>query len=434
MFAPLDAGVPGADWHRLYLDACVPLGCAIEVAARVFDGEVPEGPFIRQPAPVWSPLTSELGFDAGRFVQEPGRQGMFEVQIQRDDGAIRRMTGRRLQLRLTMRGDGRHSPAVAAIRVYHPRNSWQEQFLPGHFRQTARAEAGEGPANGADFRERLLASLEGMFTPIENRIAAAECWLSPETAPEDHLDRLAAMLGARVPPHWPVARRRRWIAATPELQQKRGTLAGLSLALDIASDGAVSRGHVVPVETYRLRRTAATILGLEFDDSDHPLTLGTQLSGNSIVGPSLILSDETGRDFLALFAPELARTSADRRTVERFFDSHAHRVDIVLHGPARPYRGVIDEILAEQVPAGVVPRVIETDLPFVLGLSPLLGIDTLLQASPAWRRVMLDDTILGREGVLQSPAAFAPDEAGYAESLAALMARTSRTPVEGDAR
>ena len=406
---PLDSGTPGNQWHMISIDGCLPIGTRLSLEARAYDGDLPEGRWHRQPPPAWSPLASELPFHAGRFEPIAEREGLFQILLQRDDGPVRQMKGRRLQLRLRFEGDGRHSPAIAQMRVYLPRASWQESYLPAHFRQQAPVEDIASEANGADLRERLLASFEAVLTPIEDRVALAEAWLSPKAAPDDHLDRLAGLIGASLPEDWPVERKRRWLQVLSEIQRSKGTMKGLCLALDIATDGAVARGLVVPVENYRLRRTMATLLGLDLDDRDHPLTLGSGQSGNSIIGPSLILSDETARDFVALFAPELAGRTGDAEAVEAFFDRYAHRLSVVVHEGARPLIGTIERMLEEQVPAGVQWTIIETDRPFVLGLSPLLGIDTLLETSPAWRAVVLDDTTLGREGILRSPAALAPE-------------------------
>ena len=318
---PLDSGTPGSQWHMISLDACIPIGTGLAIEVRAYDSDLPEGRWHWQPAPAWSPLASELPFHAGRFSPKAEREGLFQILLQRDDGAVRQLTGRRLQLRLRFEGDGRHSPAIAAMRVYLPRASWQEVYLPAHFRQHAPAADVASPANGADLRERLLASFEAMLTPVEDRVAAAEDWLSPKAAPADHLDRLAGLIGGELPAHWPDDRRRRWLTSLSAIQRTKGTLKGLCLALDIATDRAVARGQVVPVENYRLRRTMATILGIDLDDRDHPLTLGSGQSGNSIIGPSLILSDETARDFVALFAPELAESTGDAEAVEAFFRS-----------------------------------------------------------------------------------------------------------------
>jgi phage tail-like protein len=256
-------------------------------------------------------------------------------------------------------------------------------------------------------RERFLAALEGMLTPIEGRIAAAETLVHPQATPEANLPWIAELLGSPLPDYWPAARCRRMVARAGCLQRQRGTLAGIRLALDIATDGAVTRGEIAVVENFRLRRTMATILGVDMDDRDHPLTLGTGMSGNSIVGDSLILSEEDARTFLSLFAPELA-DSGEKAAVEAFFDRYSHQVSVLLHGGVRAQRRVVDEVLAEQMPAHVQWRVIETDHPFVLGLAPLLGVDSFLEVEPAPRRVTLDDTYLSKEGLLRNPTALSP--------------------------
>jgi hypothetical protein len=138
------------------------------------------------------------------------------------------------------------------------------------------------------------------------------------------------------------------------------------------------------------------------------LTLGTGQSGNSIVGPSLILGDDDRREFLALFAPELA-AGADAETLEQFFDRYARRITVVLHGPARALRRTLEQVLAEQTPAWVTWAVRESDHPFVLGLSPLLGIDTYLEPQPPAQRVVLDATPLGRGALLRNPVALSPE-------------------------
>lgn len=423
----LDSGRPDTPWHRIYLDGCIPPGCRLTFYAKAYNDPSARAstPFEAQPLPLWTPLPSELPFHAGLAPRKPGESGLFEVLLQHTSGLARTLTGRYLQLRIRMEGDGRHTPAIHALRVYAPRFSYQEAYLPELFHQRAdRADGSDGLANGADVRERLLAAFEGVLTPIEGRIAASEALLHPDSAPAGLLPVLAGALGIRLPPHWPEARRRRLLAQGCQLQRWRGTLPGVQLALDIATGGAVARGQVVVVENFRLRRTFATILGLDLDDRDHPLTLGTGLSGNSIVGDSLILSDAKVRTFLALLAPELGADTAlteeevaalpegqqktDIQTVRAFFDRYSHRVSVLLHGPARRDRGLVEEVLAEELPAHLTWRIVETDHPFVLGLSPLLAVDTYLTVTPPAKRVALNNTYLGREGVLKNPPALAP--------------------------
>jgi len=418
--APLDAGSPDTHWDRIYLDACVPPGCRLAVDAwagdlPVLPAGLPDTWLLPQPALLASPLKSELPFAAQADAAGNGDEGLaqlFEVLLQRPAGAVRELRGRYLRLRLRLQGDGRHSPAVFALRAWHPRFSWQGQYLPEHMRQQQAPDAADtGPANGADLRDRVLASFEGLWTPLEDRIAAAEMLLSPATAPPAQLPVLAELLAQRLPAAWPVARQRRWLASAGARQQRHGTLAALVLALDVLTDGAVRRGQVVPVEHFRLRRTLATVLGIDMDDDAHPLTLGTGRSGNSRVGDTLILSDDSAREFLALFAPEVASAPGDAAVVQRVFDDVARRLTVVLHGPARALARSVAEALPALVPATVVWAVRETDHPFVLGLSPLLGIDTYLETNPPPQPVVLDRSRLGRGDLLRNPVALSPEHA-----------------------
>lgn len=415
----LDSAMPDTLWDRLCLDACIPPGCRIDIAVQAGDDRdgLPDE-WIVQPQPVLTPQSSELPFTRGRAplgADHADHAGLYETLIQRSNGAVREVRGRYLRLRITMHGDGRHSPAIFALRLWYPRFSWQTQYLPDHFQQQERPLPLENAeplaANGADLRERLLASFEGVLTPLEDRIAASEILLEPAATPATRLPWLADLLGTTLPRPWPEARQRRWLAGQGTLQQTHGSYRGLLLALDILTDGAVARGAVIPVEHFRLRRTMATILGIDMDDRDHPLTLGTGLSGNSIVGDSLILSDDQAREFLALFAPEVAERTGESAVVDRFFDDAARRMTVILHGPARSLAAVVRDALPSLVPATVQWAVRTSDHPFVLGLSPLLGIDTWLETQPPPRRVVLDRTRLGRGDLLHNPVALDPEHA-----------------------
>lgn len=415
----LDSAMPDTLWDRICLDACIPPGCRLDIALQAGDDydQLPDE-WIAQPQPVLTPRVSELAFTPGRAPageDHAGHAGLYELLIQRSNGAAREVRGRYLRLRITMHGDGRHSPAIFALRVWYPRFSWQAHYLPDHFQQQERPLPLEGAdpifANGADFRERLLASFEGLLTPLEDRIAASEILLDPAATPVESLPWLAGMLGTTLPRHWPELRRRRWLASQGAMQQTHGSYRGLLLALDILTDGAVARGAVIPVEHFRLRRTMATILGIDMDDRDHPLTLGTGLSGNSIVGASLILSDDQARVFLALFAPEVAESTGETAIVDRFFDDAARCMTVILHGPAKSLAAVVRDALPSLVPATVQWAIRTSDHPFVLGLSPLLGIDTWLETQPPPGRVVLDRTRLGRGDLLHNPVAFDPEHA-----------------------
>ncbi len=420
----LDSGAPGTTWHRLYLDACIPAGCSIRIGTRVFDDAEARGStdIDMQPQPVWNPLPSEQPYQKALSGHEANRRGLFEILLQRPDGPVRSLNGRYLQLQVHLSGSSRATPAIHAIRVYAPRFSYQEAYLPELFRQEQSYDPAEtsGPANGADVRERLLATFESILTPLEGRVAAAEQLLHPQTAPLTNLNWLAHSLGESLPQHWPESRKRRWLAHQTLIQQRKGTLPAVNLALDIVTDGGVQNGSVVVTENFRLRRTMATILGVNMDDHDHPLTLGTGISGNSLVGDSLILSEMNARDFLALFAPEI-RSDDEQAAVAEFFDKYAHRISILLHGDARQKRQAVEDMLDQQLPAHLQWRIIETDHPFILGTSPLLSVDTWLEQRPADERVTVNRTHIGREDLLVNPRAFSPRDINHRQSSGGAM-------------
>ncbi|MEH6443768.1 MAG: phage tail protein [Oceanospirillaceae bacterium] len=427
-------------WHRMYIEAMIPVGCTLKIALKVYNDELsPNKEWVTQPALHHQNIASEIPFYQGRFsethaidnnsigpslsadnlngIYTPKKtQGLYEILIQHNTGEIRELRGRYLEIKITMTGGGRHTPAISAIRVHHQRFSWQQAYLPSHFHQQysavdnqereGQAADSQTAANGADIRERMLASFEGMMTPIEERIVYSEALLNPLSAPQNMLPVLAKMLACSLPDYWPVYRARNWLSAQPELQKMRGTHAGLCLALDVVTDGAVAKGHVIAVENFRLRRTLATILGIDMNDDEHPLTLGVSQSGNSIVGESLILSADQGAQFLALFAPQLASKQQSEQ-VAALYEHYAYQVSVVVHASARNAIGQIEQTLAQWLPAHITYQLLETDHPFVLGLSPLLGIDTYLEQQPHYRQVILDATQLGREGILHNPIALA---------------------------
>ena len=400
-------------WDRIRLIACIPEGTQLRLHARAFDADEQRAgldwhdqgaPVPVAPATDWElPLADYRAGDKGT--------GLWELVLRReqDRGAVRELRGRWLQLKVQMTGNGLVTPRLYSIAVRHPRRSWQRLHLPEFMQQgDSPVEDARGLANGADVRERMLAAFAGVLEPLATRIDGAEKLFDPRTAPAALLPTLAASLGEDPPAHWPEPRRRVWLAMAGELQRWRGTYKGLVLALDIATDGAVSRGQVVPVEDWRLRRPLFTALGIDFAAKRHPLTLGTVQSGNSIVGDTLTLGPDDARTLLLALLPEADPDAPIPTLLKRFADRHAYRLSLVIHGSAGHLRGVIEELLATELPAHVSATLIETEAPFVPGLAPLLGIHSFLERFPAWRRMVLDRERIGSAAVLMNEPLLAP--------------------------
>jgi phage tail-like protein len=402
-----------ADARSLHGDAVSDIAGVPAAQLDPFLARLNAAPLHRQPALSASGIASELPFHPGLPALTNDSGSLYEVLLQRSLGGNRRMVGRMLDLVFVLSGDGRHTPRMFACRAYAPRFSYQQQYLPKLYQQTQSSDEALDLAPRPlppDFRERMLANLEGMLTAIEGRAAAAELLLDPLAAPVSTLPWLASFLGRAIDTAWPEARQRRSIATAGQLLQWRGTYRGVCLALDVATDGAVRRGEVVVVENFRLRRTMATILGIEMDD-DNPMTLNARASGNSIIGDTLILSVETGRAFLALFAPDLARRN-EAAAVRRFFDQYENRVTILLHGAAQQQRPVVENVLAAEMPAHLWWDVYDSDHSFVLGLSPLLGIDSFLDPPPPVQPVTLNQSRIGRDAVIHDSGTLVPADPG----------------------
>ncbi|MBW3543968.1 MAG: hypothetical protein KY476_27275, partial [Planctomycetes bacterium] len=195
----LDGKQPGCRWHRLLLDACIPEGCSVRVESRA--AEAPEllpltewavEPDLvlrrRSEVPLHQPFPEER--------DNAGRSGTWELLLQD-------ASGQHFELRLILHGNRRSTPRVRALRVYYPRFSYLNEYLPTIYQEEPRS---------AHFLDRFLANVEGLYTSIEGRIEHAEALFDARTAPPESLDWLAGWLGSVLDPTWDAARRRLFIA------------------------------------------------------------------------------------------------------------------------------------------------------------------------------------------------------------------------------
>ncbi|GAA0331827.1 hypothetical protein GCM10009087_47510 [Sphingomonas oligophenolica] len=227
-----DSGVPQCVWDRIWIDGCIPPGATVRVEARAADDsrtfatQATTG-WIAQPALVLSPSGSELtGKRAIAAVATDPRNGKGSWGL-----LLQGITGRYTQLRITLIGDGRITPRLRALRIWYPRFSYVQRFLPGVYR--------EEPVS-ASFLERFLANFEGLNTMIEDRIATAEALFDPRIAPVEMLDWLASWYEVALDPAWDERRRRLFIAHAAAFFGWRGTIRGLQLALKLALDETIT--------------------------------------------------------------------------------------------------------------------------------------------------------------------------------------------------
>ena len=196
----LDGRTRNCTWHRLLLDACIPAGSQVRVWTRAHNDPdlLPTVPFTLEPdlalrrddgeVPYYRPGLLHKAAAGGHDARSLDDSGVWELLIQ----ATR---GRYAQVRLELAGNGRVTPALEALRVYYPRFSYPERYLPAIYRDPADADA-------ASFLERLLANPEGFYSEIEGKMRDVSVLFDARSAPGDALDWLAGWYGLMVDPLW----------------------------------------------------------------------------------------------------------------------------------------------------------------------------------------------------------------------------------------
>jgi phage tail-like protein len=221
-----DSHLPGCVWHRVFIDACVPPDCEVVIESRAADRAADLADAIT----AWRPepglyrrhTGSEIAYHKPS-IGSTDRAGTHEVLLQQ-------AVGRYLQLRVTLRGSGRSTPMLQALRVYYPRFSYVKEYLPAVYREDRES---------ALFLERYLANPEGFFTDIESRIEHVAALIDHRLVPPEYLEWLAGWLGATLDTAWPVERRRLFLANAWRMFQERGTPRGLSRMIRLTLDECV---------------------------------------------------------------------------------------------------------------------------------------------------------------------------------------------------
>jgi len=414
----IDSGEPNAVWHRLYLEAHLPkdTGVIVHLAAgedkdtltnepewaphhfgaipaTSSGSEVPRG--------VWLNDTSEVPFFPGLLHCRPEADtaGLFGVLIQRAGYVVRQVRGRYLNVQIELIGGGRASPEIAALRLYHPRFSYLDHYLPELYRETnVRQKAGEtGPASGPDFLQRLLCLFESVLTPLEDKVAAVHMLTNPMSAPAEALDWLGQWVGLGEGVELNEKQKRLSIKNATELYRKRGTMQGLKLALNLLTDNMVSRGDIVLLEDFRLRRTFATILGADLSVENDPLLMGDIPNANSFVGDTLFLGEEEKKEFMALYSAEVVLSSDEQESVDIFYARLSNRLTVLVHRHTdNETLGLISRVVTMETPAHIEFRVVPVSKPLLVGMYALLGVDTYLQQEPERHTARVGHSYLGR--------------------------------------
>lgn len=429
---PFDSAQSRTVWHRLYLEAKLPPRSSVIVWLAASDdpgplsdpnrandptlwfphlfGDATAG-FPDAPRAVWLRQPSEVPFHPGLLGDAPQkeRSGLFMVLVQRANVAVRALRGRYLAVRVELAGDGRSTPEIAALRVYGPRFSYVERYLPEIYREDTFGPEADlpGAATAPDFFERFVDLFEAPLTQAEDRIAAAYLLTNPQSAPDDGLDWLGSWVGVEPEPE-PPDRRRARIHASPKLYRERGTVRGIERAIDLATAGMHQRGAVIVLEDYRLRHTFATVLGANLAPKDDPLLPGYWESSNSFVGDTLFLGDEHHAEFLSLYQQAIA-TPQEQAQVDAFFANLAHRMTVFVHDQVETVAmQLVKRVVEREKPAHVAVNYLRASLAFMIGLASLVGVNTYLTPPPPRQLARVNQSAIGRYAFIGHDASLDP--------------------------
>lgn len=225
---PLDGGGYHQRWGRIFVDACLPTGTGLRVAALTADEPFPHPSAADFPPS--GPLVPRDLTDTPWLAADDGPVTYESV--------VHAPPGRFLWLRLDLTGTCTAVPEVLAVRVERP---------SAHLIDKLPAVYSAEPAS-ADFLDRYLGLLSGPLRDLELAAGDRAVLLDPETTPTELLPWLAGLVGLTLDDRWPLTARRKLASRAVALFRRRGTIAALAEMIEILIG---SRPTIV--EQYRYR-------------------------------------------------------------------------------------------------------------------------------------------------------------------------------------
>ncbi|RZU11352.1 phage tail-like protein [Kribbella rubisoli] len=398
----LDSGRYRAQWGRVFIDACIPPGTALRLAAvttdvdEVIDSLPPRAPDHESRSVPYAELTpplppAELIRDVSDETTQPlyhrtaGRERPWE-QIPSDDGyetyeaPVNAPPGRYLWLVIDLDGSAKASPRVREVRVEKSGHRLATQLPRGWSRDES----------DAAFLQRFLAPSEGMLRDLDARAEQRSYLLDPLTAPVEALDWLAGFLGMVLDRRWPLSSRRELVAQVYDLYRLRGTRAALEQILTL-----YLRRDVAIVENWRLRGLGGSVLGPPTTGPRPPFIASAgravePLGSFSVGGPLPGANDVLGDD-----------------------DAIAHRFTVILPTPVdRDERAVLTSIIEAQKPAHTRADVCEFGAGMRIGRFRT-GLTSFVAVDSGWVPEIAGQVFLGANGIVG-----VPDRAAQIENTA----------------
>lgn len=445
----LDSERYGNQWHRLFLDLCLPSSTRVRIEARSSDELWPDGlRRLARPPTGWSAdeegaagtdrvLGSRTPDDDEGWLPLPAldrRAAYADIPFRSSEralpsedplprgpsptdglelvtleGLLPTPPGRYLWLRLHLEGGRNRSPALLGLRATWPRPSLLA-MLPAYWRAEPEAAA---------VMDRLLCLFEGSITELDARIQVLPYLLDPRTTPPEALSWLATFMAMSFDPRLVEGVRRSLLVEAAGLYRQRGTASGLRRLCEI-----LTGGEVRIVEGFRLRRRTGSVLGVPDN-----VALG---EAGSIVGPGMQLGgpEASGSTWEpwearlvaahdALLARRVAAAEAgaspcpptvptpalDPDPLIAWHRRYAHRFTVVLFArPTDELVDIVDRAVEAWKPAHTVHELCWLDTGFRLGVTTFVGLGTRLGQVATTRPAVLGQSAIGHATTLSSPS------------------------------
>ncbi|HEY0606882.1 MAG TPA: phage tail protein [Herpetosiphonaceae bacterium] len=368
--AALDSQIYRCQWHRIELELLdLPPGSQVTVSTYT-DAQSNQNVAAIRPEFWETCYTIQGPGQADDPHSKPALHHEFLVQSR---------AGQYLWLRIQLAGDGYATPAVGAIRVHYPRESYLN-YLPAVYSVDDESRW---------FLERLLSVFQTEWDALEQAIDEVARYFDPKSVPQGAaLAYLAGWLALPLEGEWNADQQRRLLRKAPELYPQRGTLAGLrafvrvyleNMHADVQQHNTAT-GFPVIVEGFRERQRL-----LLSAQSNAVLGQTAPLWGPALVGRlQLDVFDREG---------DVRLVSLGEPTLDLFAE-YAHRFRVFV--PAAWVRTSADERMLRRAIEAEKPAHTQYELCLVegryrIGVQSTVGIDTIIGAYPRTRLACVDD-------------------------------------------
>ncbi len=371
----LDSHRMSCTWHGVALKGQLPVGARISVQT----------------------VTSEVAWEDAELLSLPedawaGGQSWSEEAAGVWDCLVMSPPGRYLWLRITVTGPGTATPLLAAVKVFYPRHSSAEK-LPAVFRV----------APNSDFIGRFMSIFDTLGRPVDHLLDDFAGYLEPAATPArpappsltggggdglDFLTWLASWLGLVFDGTWSEATRRRLLAQAAWLYARRGTIPGMTRAIQIVMgiEGDSCDQLVAPgvLEEFKLRRWAF-LGGRALGDQ-------TMLWGRRIVDRLEIGENSTIGSFRITDVGDPVRDP---------FHVYAHRFTVFFPAACATDdagRRAVERMIQLTKPAHTIHQLEFVEPRLRIGVQATIGLDTAIGRYPDSTREGV--SVIGRDAVL----------------------------------